>query len=198
MTKRDALALLKSGAFDSLLKCDTCSIDIKRQYRADLESQLKGYLKYAKSRRVNPNQMLLFANETIKFNDNVAEPWEKRQLLEYEYEYLGRYLSGHPVDEYRAKAKRLGIARIAELQNEDETHMVCALVRDINEYKAKNDELMCFLELEDETGTISTTVFSRDYDPQQFEIGDIAYFYIKTGSYRGRFTSSYIKSRRAK
>lgn len=193
MNKRDAMALLKAGAFDSLLGADT--MEKKRKLRAALSEQLDQFLKYSRKRRDNPGQGMLFPDLGVPFNPTPEVQWGRRELLDYEYDVLGRYVSGHPVDRYRKKAEKLGIKTIDSLEEEGES-MVCAMVRDVKEHKTKNDDLMCFLLLEDETGQLDTTVFPDDYTPGELNVGDIFFFYVSTSVYEERFGAQYKNHRR--
>ena len=99
--------------------------------------------------------------------------YSAQELLVMEKETTGLYLSGHPMDAYRAAVRRRGAvpigAILADFAQEggptrfhDEQRVTVAGL--ISKYKTKttrNNSLMAYVTLEDDTGSMELLVFSR-------------------------------------
>ena len=84
------------------------------------------------------------------------------ELLEKEAEYLGTYVSGHPIDQYR---KLIEIYRTVPVNQIQVTNFVRTVlyVKHVKLIRTKNQTQMAFVDVSDPTGEIEMTVF-----PQQF------------------------------
>ena len=84
------------------------------------------------------------------------------ELLEKEAEYLGTYVSGHPIDQYR---KLIEIYRTVPVNRIQVTNFVRTIlyVKHVKLIRTKNQTQMAFVDVSDPTGEIEMTVF-----PQQF------------------------------
>jgi DNA polymerase-3 subunit alpha len=88
------------------------------------------------------------------------------ELLQQEKEYLGVYLSGHPLDEWREKFQTNGILSIANLEDEPDGKevLVGGVVVEWRVMNTKSGFKMAGLKLEDLTGTIEVVVFPKVYE----------------------------------
>lgn len=104
---------------------------------------------------------------------NVGE-FEKEQLLAFEKEVLGIYVSGHPLEKYETVWKR-GISNVTSdfaLDEETNTSRVkdgsTAIVGGMITGKTikytKTNKTMAFLTVEDLVGTVEVVVFPKDYE----------------------------------
>jgi DNA polymerase-3 subunit alpha len=87
------------------------------------------------------------------------------QQLSYEKEYLGLYISSHPLDVYKNQLGKLGVTLIKNIFS-DETHQktkirVLAIVTATKSILTKKGELMLFATVEDSTGELEIIVFPR-------------------------------------
>ncbi len=91
--------------------------------------------------------------------------WDLDQLLMYEKEVLGFYLSGHPLKRVWAEAQRVGAIGTADLQSrEDGSRVVlCGLVSAMREINTKNGDRMAFATLEDMDGAVELTIFPETF-----------------------------------
>ena len=103
---------------------------------------------------------------------NVPE-YDAQELMSMEKETTGLYLSGHPMDQYREMARRQGAVTIGSIMNDfqreegpqqyrDGQRVVIAGV--ISNYKTRttrNNTLMAYVNLEDDTSGIELLCFSR-------------------------------------
>jgi DNA polymerase-3 subunit alpha len=91
----------------------------------------------------------------------------KRELLGWEKELLGIYLSEHPLQQI---SERLGevvppVAYLASLKEvDDDLIVVACVVTSARKHITKEKKLMMFAQVEDLTGTTEVTVFPRTYE----------------------------------
>ena len=96
-----------------------------------------------------------------------------QELMSMEKETTGLYLSGHPMDQYREAARRLGAVTIgsimADFDREEgpqsyQDNQRVAIAGVISAYRTRttrNNTLMAYVTLEDGTGTMELLCFSR-------------------------------------
>ena len=107
---------------------------------------------------------------------NVPE-FDKEQILSYEKEVLGIYLSGHPLEKYRAMMDKTISARTTDFQPDEETGLprvtdgqkviIGGMITDKTIKYTKNNKVMAFLTVEDLVGTVEVVVFPRDFEKNQ-------------------------------
>lgn len=173
LNKRAVENLIRAGAFDSM--------GYKRRALLQVyEAVLDGI---TRSQRDNiSGQMDLFGldgeSEAVPtgFTLPELEEYPKRDLMAMEKETTGLYFSGHPMDEYRGKLGRLGVAPIgailSDFEAEDgprrfadgQTVTVAGIVETLRARPTKNGTLMNYVMLEDDSGTIELIVFQRAMD----------------------------------
>lgn len=115
----------------------------------------------------------LFAGNEFSFQSQSLQPvMARRQEYSLTYrllkekEYLGVYLSGHPVAQYDTVRQRLQTQRVVDIQPQRSTRTLVMVnrLRQIN--TKKTHQPMAFAEISDETGSMEATIFPRQY--QQF------------------------------
>ena len=95
-----------------------------------------------------------------------------REKMTMEKETTGLYLSGHPMDDYRDKVKGAGavpIGQILEAFGETETGAfqdgqkvaVAGVITKVKSKTTRNNSLMAYVTLEDDTGAMELLCFSR-------------------------------------
>ncbi|MBR1723587.1 MAG: DNA polymerase III subunit alpha, partial [Ruminococcus sp.] len=168
LTAKVCEALIKSGALDSF-----------RNNRAEMLSAAEQVIKQVQqSVRDNPEGQLDFfgmgGDDLAADTDIYIPPLDElsqQQLLEYEYEVTGMYLSGHPLDPYLPYAEAMGALTAAQLTDSENDKIkpdapACMLLRltEARPYKTKNGAMMCFAQGEDRTGTAGFIVFPSLYE----------------------------------
>jgi DNA polymerase-3 subunit alpha len=163
VNKRVIESLIKCGAFDST--------GAKRaQMIAALESAAELGQKIQKEKE--SAQVSLFGTaEIVKGNGNGLHvlpdipEWREKDLLAYEKESLGFYITGHPLARYAADVKRLTTADTATLRgNADKSEVrICGIVASLNEKITKKGDRMAFAVLEDQIGSVELMVFPDTY-----------------------------------
>ena len=106
-----------------------------------------------------------------------VEEFGKEELLGYEKEVLGIYLSGHPLENYRAMMEKTISAKTSDFQQDEETNLpkvmdgqkviIGGMITDKTIKYTKNNKVMAFLTVEDLVGTVEVVVFPRDYEKSQ-------------------------------
>ena len=169
LNRRALESLIKAGAFDSM------------GYRRSQLLQIAGPVVDAitQSRRKNiEGQIDLFGmgNDAVQ-DTQIALPdipeATRRELLAMEKETTGLYLSGHPMDEYRALAKQANVAKIRQIIDDlsgessepvykDGMHVQLAcVITGVRLKTTRNGSMMAYVTVEDESAAIELVVFPR-------------------------------------
>ncbi|MFT9055919.1 MAG: DNA polymerase III subunit alpha [Ethanoligenens sp.] len=163
LNRRMLESLIKCGAFDSL------------QYkRRQLMLGYEALLAQEETRNKNnlSGQVSLFgqaspSEETENLPD--AEEFAPKERLAYEKEVIGFYLTGHPVERYRAVLQKLKLPRVGTVINQEYASdypdgaalSLAGIVQSKQTKITKNNEAMAFCTLDDSSGTIELVVFPR-------------------------------------
>jgi DNA polymerase-3 subunit alpha len=156
---------------ESLIKCGaTASFGESRQSQLDrLDAVLSTAQREQRDRAAG--QVSLFGD--LVLGAELAAPPGKvteaprRELLGWEKELLGIYLSEHPL---QPLAERLGdvvppVTYLAALKEvDDDLIVVACVVTSARKHITKEKKLMMFAQIEDLTGTTEVTVFPRTYE----------------------------------
>ena len=125
------------------------------------------------------NQMSLFdfVGEEEKKDYEIKVPdvteYTKEELLGYEKEILGVYVSGHPLDEYTGMVKKYITNVTTDFEIDDETGetkvrdgntaTIGGMIMNKSVKTTKNGQLMAYLTIEDLVGTVEVIVFPRNF-----------------------------------
>ena len=86
------------------------------------------------------------------------------ERLNQEKEYLGVYVSGHPVERYRSKLLNISTKKISELKMVQNISVkILGLIKNLRVIRTKKGQRMCFMTIEDESGSISVTIFPKAF-----------------------------------
>jgi DNA polymerase-3 subunit alpha len=184
--KRGIDSLIRAGAMDEL--------DGTRKQQVLASLKLVDKVQREKKDSM-AGQMTLFdiADETgkedfeIKFTD-VGE-FTKEELLAFEKEALGVYVTGHPLEEYEEQWRRTISATTLDFQSEDEDgsskmedgskEIVGGMIVDMTIKYTKNNQTMAFITVEDIVGTLEVIVFPRNYEENRQYIEQDSKVFIK-------------------
>ena len=171
VNKRVVENLIKSGAFDSFPANRRQMMLIYGQIMDEAAQKKKTEL---------AGQMSLFDfaaeedKEAFKVKIPVVVEYNKGDLLAFEKEVLGFYISGHPLEEYEEQWKR-GISHVTtdflppeegELPkvHDGERATVGGMITTKTMKATKTNKMMAFITIEDLVGTVEVIVFPRDYE----------------------------------
>src|SRR5690606_10285598 len=157
VNKRVLESLILAGAFDGLE-------GHRAQLYAVLDDCLEAVTKWKKQR--DELQLELFGFEEIQ-NWNVElpdiRPFTMHEQLEHEYELLGMYLTGHPLDELLAGIAGTSIDQLVELyEKEDGSYAVVPVrITSLRSFVSKSGQAMAFAEIEDALVRVEAVIFNR-------------------------------------
>jgi DNA polymerase-3 subunit alpha len=174
LNKKSLESLIKAGVFDRFAE------------RRTLISNLDYLLDYAQKTKNFNNNLSLFGNSN---NDLYLKPGkgiDELEILKWEKELLGIYLSGHPFKKYspRFNGKTKNIKEALKM----EEGMKISLAGVLNEIKrtiTKNKEPFAYLEIEDLTDKIEVMLFPKVYE-NYFEILKEGKIYFLVGTLQKR------------
>ena len=158
LNKRAVESLIKCGAFDAM--------GAKRSQLLAVLDRVMGEAARQQRDR-DSGQMGLFTEETIGDSMEVELPdipeAEKKEILAWEKEITGFYITGHPLDTYRDKLVNFnGLDKLHHGGVKDkQLARVAGMVTAAKRITTKKGETMCFITLEDFTDSLEITVFPR-------------------------------------
>ncbi|USS92761.1 DNA polymerase III subunit alpha [Fructilactobacillus ixorae] len=93
--------------------------------------------------------------------------WPAWQKINYESEYLGTFLSGHPVERYDQLKQRQNALRSNQLSAGQQHVNLVLLVNHIKSIRTKKGQLMAFVTASDQFGEVDLTLFPNVYQAAQ-------------------------------
>lgn len=170
LNKRTLENLIKSGAFDTFG-------NNRRQMMSVYARMLDNEAKQGKD--AISGQMSLFdlVDESEKSQFEIKMPdvseYTKEDILAFEKEVLGVYVSGHPLDEYAAMWKKHISAMSTDFEIDEETGepkvkvdskaTIGGMIMAKSVKPTKTGQLMAYLTIEDLVGTVEVIVFPRTF-----------------------------------
>ena len=189
LNRRAVENLIKAGAFDSM--------GYKRRALVQICGAVIDSISQAARNNIS-GQMDLFGNPdeggearpvSIPIPD--IEEFSARERMAMEKETTGLYLTGHPMDEYRAAVKKIGASPIGAVMNDfaaedgprsfaDGQYItVAGVVAGARTRPTKNNSLMSYISLEDDTGAMEVIAFQRVLDQSSMFIKDNAALIVR-------------------
>jgi DNA polymerase-3 subunit alpha len=158
VNKRVLETCIKSGALD-------CTGSSRREMLEELDELLKTH---TAQRKFDPNQLSLFGAEgakPVRQRRSAAVPeWPINQKLAFEREALGFYISGHPLEKFRADLKRLGALTTHDVKTQRIKEVrVGGVITALKLKNTKKGDRYASFALEDWLGTIESIVWPDTY-----------------------------------
>ncbi len=160
LNKKTLESLIKSGTFDSLGQS-------RKHLLENYEKITEETLKIRKDRDLgqfslfdigNGPKKEVLLNGVYQTEDNFQE-FSKKELLNFEKEMLGLYISGHPLFEYEESLTRVTPIEVL-IDVEDKANVaVGGVITKVKIIFTKKDQQMCFLDLEDIGDNVEVIVF---------------------------------------
>jgi len=164
VNKRVLEALICSGAFDSIDK-----------RRASLFESIESAISYSKliqSKGDTSMDSLFGGANAIALSEppiHSAAEWSDKVRLEKEKEYLNFYISGNPMDQYKAYINSLSTMKFGQIEPSliNQKVRVTGIVNSIRNRMDKRNNSIAFVELEDYTGKAEIIFWSDAYSKFQ-------------------------------
>ncbi|MDQ3070834.1 MAG: DNA polymerase III subunit alpha [Acidobacteriota bacterium] len=198
VNKRVIESLIKGGAFDSLCEVLKAHGEEKSgdapKFRARMYAAVDRMLEHGgrHQRDRDRGQTSIFGDDMFgdggeETRDVLSElpeaaPWTTAQQLAFEKEALGLYLSGHPIEAYKADLVAFGARGLAELTGSVDNCAIGGIVTGLRMVRTRRGDPMAVFMLEDEAGTVETVVFPEAFAKHQQMIRADAMLVV-----RGRF-----------
>ena len=185
VNKRTLENFIKAGAMDSLpgnrRQKTMIAPELLDQKNKDRKNVLEGQL-----------SLFDFAAEEEKQQYQITMPkvpeFPKGELLAFEKETLGIYVSGHPMDEYLETWKNSITAKTTDFMVDEETGRavvedgarvtIGGMITARTVKLTKNGQQMAFVTLEDMVGSVEVIVFPRDYENKKQLLNEDAKVFI--------------------
>lgn len=170
LNKRAIENFVKAGAFDTFGHTRKSMMIVS-------ESMLDSAIKHNKDSMTGQMSLFDFAAEEDKKAFEIRIPdvaeYTKEELLGYEKEILGVYVSGHPLDEYTGMVNKYITNVSSDFEVDDElgetkardgaTATIGGLITEKTIKTTKKGQLMAFLTVEDVVGTVEVVVFPNSF-----------------------------------
>lgn len=140
------IPMIASGAFD-------CFSENRKQLSVQLSEKIKNI-------RISGGNLELMNVMALK--PTTIEDYTLSERIELEESYLGLNFSGDSVQSLRKKAPLIRWVDIIDAVPNEIVHL-SVVVKQIREIQTKNGEKMAFIQVADETGELSLTVFPELY-----------------------------------
>ena len=174
LNRRAVESLIKCGGFDSLgakrsqlmFVCGTVLDSIAESRRKNVEGQLDLFGMQEDDEKTHGGKLAL---------PDIPE-FSGQELMAMEHEVTGLYLSGHPMDHYRAAVKKAGAVPIGAILadfaqdggnvtfRDDQLVTLAGVISAVKTKTTKNNSLMAYITLEDGTGSMELLAFQRALD----------------------------------
>ncbi len=165
LNKKTIEGLIKSGTFDSTGQ--------SRKYLLEnFEKIIEETLKIRRDRDIG--QFSLFDTgdsesekillNGVYYNEKQFDEFSKKELLNYEKETLGLYISGHPLFEYKDTFSRLTPVESLSSVEDKSIIAVGGIITKVKTIFTKRGQQMCFVDVEDINDSVEVIVFPSIMD----------------------------------
>ncbi|MCX6718563.1 MAG: DNA polymerase III subunit alpha [Candidatus Staskawiczbacteria bacterium] len=153
LNKKSMEALIKAGAFDEFAE--------RNQLLQNLERMLE--IARENNKKQNTNQIGLFTNTKISNNDIKLDPAVSAttfEILSWEKELLGLYVSSHPLNGFKKLfAQRTVAISTIDASFVDKKIIIGGLISNVKKIITKKGQPMLFIKVEDLTGKTEVVIF---------------------------------------
>lgn len=186
VNKRTLESFIRAGALDSLPG--------NRRQKEILSRSLLEEKSRGKKNMVS-GQMSLFdlvgeeQKQSFRIQMPKEEEYSKEELLAFEKEILGIYVSGHPLERFREEMERIADARASDFVLDEESNTariedgrivtLGGMISTMNVKLTRHMQNMAFIGLEDMSGSVEAVVFPKIYEKYRNRLHEGNYVYIK-------------------
>jgi len=166
------LRLLNRRLLESMIRAG--AMDSFGARRAQLMAMIDPAIEHAQrlDRERSVGQSGLFAGQRERGEEDSAavllpdiEEWPEHERLAREYEMLGFYVSGHPLERYRARLEELAVSPLGTLEEKPNGAEVCVagIVAAQRPMRSRKGQRWAILTLQDMTGMTEVLVFPESF-----------------------------------
>ena len=172
VNKRTLESFIKSGALDSLPGTRKQKLLVSGQLLDQKNKEKKSVLEGQMS-------MFDFVAEEDKSSFRITFPnvgeFPKDELLAYEKEILGIYVSGHPIEAYEGLWRKNVTARVTD----GGYATIGGMITGKTVKTTRNNKMMAFITVEDLVGSVEVIVFPKDYESKRELLNQDAKVFIQ-------------------
>ncbi|MEH6547674.1 MAG: DNA polymerase III subunit alpha, partial [Sneathiella sp.] len=160
MNKRQAENLCRAGAFDALLSD-------RAQVFASIEMLLRQAQQAEQERDTGQVNLFGGATESVAATPllPIVSRWTTMEQLKQEFDAVGFYLSGHPLDAWAKTLDKVGVREsavyIASLGVSESAAKLAGTVMGKRELRTRKGKPLAFVQLSDSTGAYEVTMFAE-------------------------------------
>ena len=185
LNKRSIESFIKAGALDSMEG---------NRHEKILNAELFVEKKSNESKATIPGQMSFFDVVSEEDKDSFVsemihiEEYSKEELLKYEMEVLGMYVSGHPLEEYVSLLEKHCDTRSIDFYPDENGNILLesgrkitigGLLVEVNKRFTKRGDMMAICTLEDMYGRIELLVFPKVFENYGGELTEGGKVFVK-------------------
>lgn len=185
LNKRSIEGFIKSGALDGMEG---------NRHEKILNAELFIDKKSKESKAVIPGQMSFFDVVSEEDKDSFVselihiEEYPKEELLKYEMEVMGMYVSGHPLEEYISLLEKHSDARSIDFYPDENGEIplesgikltIGGLLVEVNKRFTKKGDMMAICTLEDLYGRVELVVFPKAFENYGNELVEGGKVFVK-------------------
>ena len=171
INKKAVDSLIKAGAMDSVPGNRAQKVIsypmVTAQLKDDLKNSVSGQLSFFD---IAPEEQ----KADYSFRMPEVPEYGKEELLAFEKEVMGVYVSGHPLEDYIDIMDKLATAKSTDFMADEEAGgcaiadkapaTIGGMITDVTVKYTKTGSVMAFVTLEDLLGSVEVVVFPRDYE----------------------------------
>ncbi|MDR1150407.1 MAG: DNA polymerase III subunit alpha [Clostridiales bacterium] len=166
LNKKNIEILIKCGAFD-------CLNGNRAQYFMIYDKILNNFKSTQKN--IFNNQINMFENinkdeRNVLDQDDLPDikNFDDFEIASYEKEFLGEYITCHPLDKFKNKIKKVSTATSLDINKKKFKHgeviIICGLLTSHKIKVIKNKKIIAILKAEDLFGELELILFSHNYE----------------------------------
>jgi DNA polymerase-3 subunit alpha len=158
LNKKSLESLIRAGTFDNMAE------------RGELFENIDELLRYNQDNKKSEqsSQATLFDKEMIfsPLNIKKIEPISVKEKLNWEREFLGLYISDHPLNHIKKKIENIPLFPISKIEEKiiGKKIRICGIVNSIKKIITKNGKAMLIVKLEDVNNSIEVVVFPITFE----------------------------------
>jgi len=167
MCDRLDLQAVNKRALEALIKCGACDrINYNRHQLAEYIPKVTEWAQKNKNSLNSGLQMTLFDMENFKTPAPelpVVKDFTVQEKLQFEKEYLGYYVSAHPLTSVQRPDDAIDLKKLEEQKGRTQIK-VLVMLTEVKQHITKKGDHMAFLQIEDLTGKAEAIVFPKSYE----------------------------------